>query len=153
MDPLEPIFRAIFTSALRVPDIKLKLPTIFEKGLPKMVIFVLFFISYFIICSGLVYDLINEPPSIGSKRDADGKVRPVAVLEYRLNAQYVIEGFSAGFLFSLGGLGFICLNWAADPTSSTRSRYIFLGLGAGLVIVSYNVLIMFLKMKIPNYLQ
>ncbi|KAG2381394.1 hypothetical protein C9374_006383 [Naegleria lovaniensis] len=153
MDPIFPIFKFVFTSILKVPDIRLKLPSIFEKGLPKMLVFFLLFASYFVICSGVVYDMINEPPSIGSKRDADGKVRPVAVLEYRLNAQYVIEGFSAGFLFSLGGLGFISLNWAADPSATSRARYIFLGLGAFLVILAYNVLIMFLKMKIPNYLQ
>ncbi|EFC35611.1 predicted protein [Naegleria gruberi] len=153
MDPLFPIFKAIYTSALRAPDIKLKLPSIFEKGLPKMLVFVLLLASYFVICSGIVYDMINEPPSIGSRRDADGRVRPVAVLEYRLNAQYVIEGFSAGFLFTIGGLGFISLNWAADPSTTTRSRYIFLGLGIFLIIIAYNTLIMFLKMKITNYLQ
>ncbi|KAL9653644.1 hypothetical protein ABK040_009121 [Willaertia magna] len=153
MDPIQPIFKALYSPLFRPPELRLKVPSIFEKGLPKMLIFVLLFLSYFVICSGIIYDMINEPPSIGSRRDPDGKVRPVAVLEYRLNGQYIVEGFTAGFLFSLGGLGFIALNWSADPQSSSRSRYIFLTIGIFTILIAYNVLIMFLRMKIPNYLQ
>lgn len=71
-------------------------------------------------------------------------------MEHRLNGQYMIEGFSAGFFFSLAGLGFIVLNWSTEEGASTRNRYIYLGAGVLLVIVSYNVLMTFLRMKVPG---
>lgn len=78
------------------------------------------------------------------------KKRPVAVMEYSLNGQYMIEGFTAGFLFSLGGLGFIIMNLAVNRKYSKVNQYIILGAGILCVVAAYNVLLMFLRMKIPG---
>lgn len=75
-------------------------------------------------------------------------------MEHRLNGQYMIEGFSAGFFFVLGGLGFIILNLAADENLSERNRYIYLGGGVLCIVIAYNVVMTFLRMKVPgNALQ
>lgn len=108
--------------------------------------------SYFLFMSGIVYDAINEPPAIGSERDDKGKIRPVAIMAYRLNGQYIIEGFTAGFLFTIGGLGFILMSLATENGYEEWHRYTMLGVGAGAVVISYNVLIMFIKMKVPGYM-
>jgi hypothetical protein len=152
MDPIYPLFKALF-GVIQQPNLKLKVPPIFERGINIWVIFVAMYISYFFVLSGVIYDIINEPPSIGSVRDERGRIRPQAIMEYRINGQYMIEGFTAGFLFCLGGLGFIGLNLATDAGWSQRNRYIFLGVGVGAVIIAYNVCIMFLRMKVPGYLQ
>jgi len=152
MDPLTPIFRSIY-SVIPAPNLKLKLPSIFEKGLPRMTIFALMIVSYFFVLSGVIYDIINEPPSVGSERDDKGRIRPVVILEYRMNAQYMIEGFSAGLMFVLGGLGFLLSNWAAGANFPEKYRYMAFTLGGLLIVGAYNMNITFLKLKVPGYGQ
>eukprot|EP00276_Gloeochaete_wittrockiana_P008799 CAMPEP_0184656438 /NCGR_PEP_ID=MMETSP0308-20130426/16509_1 /TAXON_ID=38269 /ORGANISM="Gloeochaete witrockiana, Strain SAG 46.84" /LENGTH=98 /DNA_ID=CAMNT_0027093575 /DNA_START=275 /DNA_END=571 /DNA_ORIENTATION=- len=95
-----------------------------------------------------------EPPSIGSAQDPQtGVVKPVAFLQYRVNAQYIIEGLSAGFLFSVGGLGFIFLDWSNDKLTSQRNKYLLLLSGVICVAVAYNLCLLFLRIKIPGYLM
>lgn len=71
-------------------------------------------------------------------------------MEYSLSGQYMIEGFAAGFLFSLGGIGFIIMNLAVNQKYSKFNQYIILGAGILCVVIAYNVLLMFLRMKIPG---
>lgn len=47
--------------------------------------------TYFLVTGGIVYDVINEPPSIGSMVDERGNNRPVAIMQYRVNGQYIME--------------------------------------------------------------
>ncbi|KAL0490922.1 oligosaccharyltransferase complex subunit OSTC [Acrasis kona] len=152
MDPLYPIFKALF-SVIHQPNLKLKVPTYLERGINIWIIFVAMYVSYFFIMSGIIYDIINEPPSIGSTRDEKGRIRPQAIMEWRMNGQYMIEGFTAGFLFCLGGLGFIALHVAAEQQWTLRNRYLLIGAGVACIVVAYNVCIMFLKMKVGGYLQ
>jgi hypothetical protein len=56
---------------LRLPNLKLKIPTINQPS--PMVVFGFVFLSYFLVLSGIIYDVIVEPPSIGSTQD-EGKV-------------------------------------------------------------------------------
>lgn len=150
-DPFRPIFKVIF-SILQVPKFKLNFNYSFGT-VSKWSIFLFVFISYFFFMSGIVYDMINEPPAIGSERDEKtGKMKPSAVMMYRLNGQYIIEGFTAGFLFCLGAGGFILLTFATEKGIPDLNRYLFLGVGVIGVILSYNILIMFLRMKVPGYL-
>jgi len=116
-------------------------------------VFSFLFFSYFLVLSGIIYDVIVEPPSIGSTQDeATGSVKPVAFLAYRVNGQYIIEGLSAGLLFSLGGLGFIILDRANQKHTSNKSRYLLLGAGALLILIAYNLCLVFLKIKVPGYM-
>jgi hypothetical protein len=50
-----------------------------------------------------VYDIINEPPSVGSYVDEAGRQRPQAIMPHRINGQYILEGLVASFMFSLTG--------------------------------------------------
>mmetsp|Transcript_4854 Transcript_4854/g.8320 ORF Transcript_4854/g.8320 Transcript_4854/m.8320 type:complete len:154 (+) Transcript_4854:74-535(+) len=137
---------------LRVPNLKLKVPRI---STPKpMAVFFLVYISYFLVLSGLIYDIIMEPPSLGSSQDPHtGVVKPVAFLQYRVNGQYIIEGLSAGFLFSLGGLGFILLDFSNDKLTSQRNRYLLILSGVLCIAIAYNLCLLFLRIKIPGYLM
>lgn len=75
-------------------------------------------VVYFMVTAGIVYDIINEPPSIGKELfgnspnfprflgsfvDERGIQRPQAIMPHRINGQYILEGLVASFMFSLTG--------------------------------------------------
>jgi hypothetical protein len=134
---------------VRVPNLKLRIPTISQPS--PMLMFVLVFLSYFLVISGLIYDVIVEPPSIGSVQDeATGAVRPVVFLQYRVNGQYIIEGLSAGLLFCVGALGFILLDRANQKHTAERNRFLLILAGLIFTVIAYNLSIVFLRMKVPG---
>merc|ERR1712098_204398 len=136
-------------TVFRFPNLKLKVPTI---SMPDaMTVFFLLFASYFLVTSGIIYDIIVEPPSIGSTQEG-GAVKPIAFLQ-RINGQFIIEGLSAGFLFVLGGSGFIILDRANKKTVSERNRFLLILTGVIFVVAAYNLLVLFIRMKVPGYLQ
>ncbi|KAF2074959.1 hypothetical protein CYY_003744 [Polysphondylium violaceum] len=139
MDLLELPFHFI-----RVPKMRLQLPQ-FNYPSP-MLVFSFVFFTYFLVSSGIIYDLIVEPPSIGYQPDERGNSRPMVFQMYRINAQFIIEGLSAGFIFMLGALGFIIL----DFNSKKNNSYLF-AIGLSLIVATYNIAIVFLRMKIPGY--
>lgn len=63
-----------------------------------------------LITRRIIYDVIVEPPSIGSMSDEHGHQRLVAFLAYRVNGQYNMEGLASSFMLTMGGLGFIILD-------------------------------------------
>ena len=105
---------------------------------------------------------------------ATKQLKPVAFLEGRINGQYIIEGLSAGFMYTLGGFGLILLDWAQDKTSSHRNRSstskqripthrsscpvgprvrnFFAVAGIVFCFLSYNLVVLFIRIKVPNYL-
>ncbi|CAD5206837.1 unnamed protein product [Bursaphelenchus okinawaensis] len=114
-----------------------------------------FFVSiviYFLVTAGIVYDIINEPPSIGTTVDERGMQRPQAIMPYRINGQYIMEGLVASFMFSLTSIGFIVLDKANSSHMAKKNRIITIGVGMGLVAVGYLVTRMFMKIKMPGYL-
>merc|ERR1711935_1305603 len=118
-----------------------------------MTVFFFIFLVYFFVVSGIVYDVIIEPPSIGSEQDPVTKqVKPVAIQEGSINAQFIIEGLSAGVLYSLGGFGLILVDWGQDKNMAHRNRHFFIGCGLVLCFVSYNLIVLFIRIKVPNYL-
>ncbi len=146
LDVLEIPFRY-----LRLPRYRLKTPKHYKPS--SMVVFALLFLSYFLVLSGIIYDVIVEPPSIGSTQDENGAVKPLAFLQYRVNGQFIIEGLSAGAMFAIGGIGFIVLDWSNGKDISPKIRYLFIFAGFLCILVAYNLCIVFLKMKIPGYMQ
>ncbi|XP_042049864.1 oligosaccharyltransferase complex subunit ostc-like isoform X2 [Salvia splendens] len=113
---IDPIFHAVRVlpfSFLRPPRLRLKLPSF---SLPSaMTVYALILLTYFMVVSGFVYDVIVEPPGIGSTQDRfTGAVRPVVFMPGRVNGQYIIEGLSSGFMFVLGGTGIVLLDLALD---------------------------------------
>jgi hypothetical protein len=152
IDPLFHILRVLPFSFLRPPRTRLRLPS--NLALPSpMTVFSLILLTYFAVVSGLVYDVIVEPPGIGSAQDpATGAVRPVVFLPGRVNGQYIIEGLSSGFMFLLGGIGIILLDLAADRTRPRSLRVSFGGSGAVAIVIAYAMAMLFLRIKIPGYL-
>ena len=121
---------------------------------PDMTSFAGVLLSFFLLSSGVVYDIIVRPKSTGTEVDRQtGVVRPVAFMQNRINGQYIVEGISAGLMFALVLFGFLLLDWSARPGSHRSLRYVMLGLGAALVSFGFNLATLFFKIKLPYYLM
>lgn len=125
--------------------------------------------------AGIIYDVIVEPPSVGSMTDEHGHQRPVAFLAYRwdtsfkiiltrsqflaasnqilslsrVNGQYIMEGLASSFLFTMGGLGFIILDRSNAPNIPKLNRFLLLFIGFVSVLLSFFMARMFMRMKLP----
>ncbi|XVF69856.1 hypothetical protein PTKIN_Ptkin11bG0114200 [Pterospermum kingtungense] len=152
IDPLFHILNVIPFSFLRVPRLRLKFPSL---SLPSpMTVFFLVLLTYFMVVSGIVYDVIVEPPGIGSTQDpATGSVRPVVFLPGRVNGQYIIEGLSSGFMFVLGGIGIILLDLALDKNRAKSVKTSYFTAGFSSILIAYVMTTLFIRIKIPGYLR
>ncbi|CAJ0951540.1 unnamed protein product, partial [Ranitomeya imitator] len=97
----------------------------------------------------IIYDVIVEPPSVGSMTDEHGHQRPVAFLAYRVNGQYIMEGLASSFLFTMGGLGFIILDRSNAPNIPKLNRFLLLFIGFVCVLLSFFMARVFMRMKLP----
>lgn len=118
-----------------------------------MVVFGFMIFSYFLVTGGIIYDVIVEPPSIGSTTDERGNSKPVAFMPYRINGQYIMEGLASSFLFTMGGLGFVVLDQTNNPLTPKLNRMLLLLVGFVCVLVSFFTLRVFMRMKLPGYLN
>jgi hypothetical protein len=50
-------------------------------------------------------------------------------MEGRVNQQYIIEGLSAGFMITMGGISLLALDAATDKNKASNTRLGFLGAG------------------------
>lgn len=123
------------------------------KAPSAMVVFAFVLLSYFLVTGGIIYDVIVEPPSVGSTTDEFGHSKPVAFMPYRVNGQYIMEGLASSFLFSMGGLGFIILDKSNAVGMSKLNRFLLLFLGFVCVLVSFFTCRVFMRMKLPGYMQ
>ena len=138
----------------RVPFLVLECPNLKLKELPwytcrrpwRWWCLTLVVVSYFLITGGIIYDVIVEPPSVGSMTDEHGHQRPVAFLAYRVNGQYIMEGLASSFLFTMGGLGFIILDWSNAPNIPKLNRFL-LFIGFVCVLLSFFMARVFMRMK------
>ncbi|KAL1210601.1 hypothetical protein V5N11_006918 [Cardamine amara subsp. amara] len=152
IDPIFHILRIIPFSFLRPPRLRLKLPSF---TLPSpMTVFALILLTYFLVVSGFVYDVIVEPPGIGSTQDPiTGSVRPVVFMSGRVNGQYIIEGLSSGFMFVLGGIGIIMLDLALDKNRAKSVKASYATAGITSIVIAYVMSMLFIRIKIPGYLH
>ncbi len=139
---------------LPCPNLRLSAPSI---SISKERVFLAILASYVVIFSGAIYDVINEPPSIGAETDPiTGAQRPVAVMKNRINGQFIIEGITAGMLYALAAVGVIAIDFGSRKTRwqlQGRTRFGVVVGGIAAVLVAYNVLMLFLRMKMPGYLS
>jgi len=148
---LEGLIETVYFSFLPVPHLRLKKPQ--WVGLPSpMTVFGFVLLSYFLVCGGIIYDVIVEPPSVGSTTDERGNSRPVAFMPYRVNGQYIMEGLAASFMFTLGGLGFVLLDQTNNPLTPKLNRMLMIGVGLVFVLVAFFACRIFMRMKLPGYL-
>lgn len=152
IDPLFHILKILPFSFLRPPRLRLKLPTL---TLPSpMTVYALVLLTYFMVVSGIVYDVIVEPPGIGSTQDPyTGSVRPVVFMPGRVNGQYIIEGLSSGFMFVLGGVGIVLMDLALDKNRAKSVKTSFATAGISSVALAYVMSMLFIRIKIPAYLS
>ncbi|GIY42355.1 oligosaccharyltransferase complex subunit ostc-A [Caerostris darwini] len=148
---METFYSLPFT-ILEIPCLKLKRPSWFHKP-SAMFVYSLVLVSYFLVCGGVIYDVIVEPPSIGSTVDEFGHSRPVAFMPYRVNGQYIMEGLASSFLFTLGGLGFVILDHTHNPNTPKLNRILLICVGFLCIVVSFFTCWVFMRMKLPGYLQ
>ncbi|KAK6139791.1 hypothetical protein DH2020_026467 [Rehmannia glutinosa] len=152
IDPIFHLVRILPFSFLRPPRLRLKLPSF---TLPSpMTVYSLILLTYFMVVSGIVYDVIVEPPGIGSTQDRfTGSVRPVVFLPGRVNGQYIIEGLSSGFMFVLGGVGIVLLDLALDKNRAKSVKVSYASAGVAFIVISYVMSMLFIRIKIPGYLR
>eukprot|EP00288_Rhodomonas_lens_P013541 CAMPEP_0177694958 /NCGR_PEP_ID=MMETSP0484_2-20121128/3208_1 /TAXON_ID=354590 /ORGANISM="Rhodomonas lens, Strain RHODO" /LENGTH=174 /DNA_ID=CAMNT_0019205865 /DNA_START=8 /DNA_END=532 /DNA_ORIENTATION=+ len=112
------------------------------------------FVIYFLLISGIIYDYTQEPPFMGHTRDPrTGMVVAQAFMKGRVNAQYMVEGLAAGMLFCAGGGGFILLEMSqSHGLMNKNNRHLLTFAGLLLVLISYSLTQLFIRMKIPSYL-
>merc|ERR1712063_154067 len=148
---MEKMYGALF-SVLEVPNLKIKKPTWFHQP-SAMTVFAVVLLSYFMVTGGIIYDVIVEPPSIGSTTDERGHSRPVAFMPYRVNGQYIMEGLASSFMFTLGGLGFVVLDQTNKPLMPKLNRILLICVGGAAVLISFFTCRVFMRIKLPGYMQ
>ncbi|XP_059485172.1 oligosaccharyltransferase complex subunit ostc-B [Neocloeon triangulifer] len=148
---MEAIFSIPF-KVLEVPNLRIKKPSWIHMP-SAMTVFALVVLSYFLVTGGIIYDVIVEPPSVGSTTDENGHSRPVAFMPYRVNGQYIMEGLAASFLFTMGGLGFVVLEQTHSPATPKLNRLLLIFVGFICILVSFFTCWIFMRMKLPGYLQ
>ena len=166
---MEFILRPMF-NVLTVPDLKIKKPSWIAMPSP-WTIFAFILLSYFLVTGGIIYDVIVEPPSVGSTTDEHGHQRPVAFMPYRVNGekkivsvldliftvlhfsgQYIMEGLASSFMFSLGGAGMIILDQTHNPNTPKLNRMLLQFVGFAAMVISFGCCWVFMRMKLPGYM-
>uniref|UniRef100_A0A915CSJ4 Oligosaccharyltransferase complex subunit n=1 Tax=Ditylenchus dipsaci TaxID=166011 RepID=A0A915CSJ4_9BILA len=133
---MESILDKALFSIIDPPNLRITAPRWFCLPSP-MQTFSFVLVTYFLVTGGVVYDIINEPPSIGSVVDERGNNRPVAIMQYRVNGQYIMEGLAASFMFSLGAIGFVILDKCNNPLTTKNNRLMLLGMGFSCILISF----------------
>lgn len=77
----------------------------------------------------------------------------VAFMPYRVNGQYIMEGLASAFLFTVGGLGFIIMDQTHAPGKAKLNRILLTSMGFIFILVSFFTTWIFMRMKLPGYLQ
>merc|ERR1712223_61466 len=149
---LDFVLKPTIFSLLAVPDLKFKRPSWLVQPSANTVLFFVL-VSYFLVTGGLIYDVIVEPPSMGSTTDEHGHSRPVAFMQYRINGQYIMEGLVAAFMFVLGGSGFIVLDQTHTTNMPKLNRMMLQFIGFGSMILAFVCCWIFMKIKLPGYMQ
>ncbi|CAG0887821.1 unnamed protein product [Cyprideis torosa] len=144
---LELLYRVPF-SVLQVPHLRIRRPGWLHQPSP-MTVFAFVMATYFLVTGGVIYDVIVEPPSIGSTVDEHGHSKPVAFLPYRVNGQYIMEGLASSFMFSLGGIGYIILDQNHNPSTPKLNRILLTCVGFVCVIASFAACWVFMRIKMP----
>lgn len=148
---MEALIDSFYFAFLECPNLKLKRPSWLQKPSP-MVLFGIYLLYHFLITSGIIHDIINEPPSIGTTVDERGNSRPLAFMQ-RVNGQYIMEGLAGGFMFTLCAAGFVIMDQTHDPLMPKLNRLILIGVGFLSIVIGFSCNRLFLKMKLPTYLR
>ncbi|XP_006840045.1 PREDICTED: oligosaccharyltransferase complex subunit OSTC-like [Chrysochloris asiatica] len=148
---MEPLYGVLFL-VFKCSNLKLK-----ESPLVRMpwamTMGTLVVVSYFLISREINYDVIVKSPSVASMADEHGHQRSIAFLTYRVNEQYIMEGLASSFLFTMGGLDFISLNWSSALNIPNLSRFLILFIGFIYIQLKVFMARVFMRMKLLGYLM
>lgn len=73
---MEALYAAPFC-VIHAPNLRMRKPSWLKQPSP-MTVYAFVLLSYFLVCGGIIYDVIVEPPSIGSTVDEHGHSKPVS---------------------------------------------------------------------------
>ncbi|KAI3384692.1 hypothetical protein SNEBB_000658 [Seison nebaliae] len=146
------ILERLVFSWLEAPNIQFRRPSWF--ALPSKNLFFGFaMLTYFLFVGGIVYDVIIEPHSMGTKTDSMGRTVMEPFLLYRMNGQYIMEGLVSSMMFVLGGTGLVLLTMAQAPGIRRFNRYMTMGIGSIMTVLPYLAARLFISIKLPYYLS
>lgn len=74
-------------------------------------------------------------------------------MPYRVNGQYIMEGLASAFLFFIGSMGFIIMDQTHGPGPAKLNRILLTSMGFIFILVSFFLTWIFMRMKLPGYLQ
>ena len=104
----------------RVPPIKLRQPDLTWRP-SKTLVFAGMLFVFWLITGGIVYDLINEPPVIGTTEGPNGNRIPEGVMS-GTRGQYFMEGLTGGFFYTMGGGGLILAHQSLESNWSSGNK-------------------------------
>ena len=112
-------------NVLPLPPVHLKAPS----RPSRTAAVVAFFVVYFFLTSGIVYDVIKGQPSMGMRTNPKTGLREVKVfLPNKINQQFIIEGFAGAFTFCFYSFGLILVDWSTSRSSRDRSILLYSGI-------------------------
>ena len=74
-------------------------------------------------------------------------------MQWKINGQYIMEGLASSFMFGIGAIGFIILDQTNQKVMKKLNRVIMMFTGAACVLVSFFALRVFMRIKMPSYLN
>ena len=106
---------------------------------------------YLVAVSGVLFDIIRRPASIGEETDATtGAVSYSAFKRYNSSTQYVTEGLGAGAIVGLATLGFLLLHRSSSMPG--HCAHVVALAGLALAAAGWYGFLIFLRLKNPSYL-
>merc|ERR1711892_503878 len=147
------VLHSLFSATtLHPPELDITWPA--WLGIPSSnTMFIFSILIYYISVSGITYDIINSPPAFGVESDGFGNSRPVAILKWQLNQQYIVEGFTAGFMMVLTSSGLMILDQSNYITSTKMGKFLMIGLGISFSLVGPFITYTFFRIKWPSYME
>lgn len=108
---------------------------------------------FFAMTSGLLRILVVKPPSMGTEHDrSTGAARPVA-FKKDASGQYIFEGFAGAGIYMMGGTGIMLIERSVRPNANSKTNVILATTGCILFALAYNLVLAFVREKVPNYLS
>ncbi len=74
-------------------------------------------------------------------------------MQWKINGQYIMEGLASSFMFAIGAIGFIILDKTNQQIMKKLNRVIMMFTGASCILVSFFTLRVFMKIKMPSYMN
>ena len=113
------------------------------------VIIAAFLALYFIIIAGFVYGAIKPVPFIGYERNERGQMVTRLIAD-RMTGQFGLEATLAGiaFLAAFGGMILVAKN---INNNESKHATLFSGVGLGVVVMAYFIILSMVRVKMPGY--